>query len=38
VKKIATAFLSLALIAGTIATVAAPTPAAACAAKKLVRR
>jgi hypothetical protein len=38
VKKFAIAFLSLALIAGTVATIVAPTPAAACAKAKVVRR
>jgi hypothetical protein len=38
VKKFAIALLSLALIAATIATIVAPTPAAACAKAKVVRR
>jgi hypothetical protein len=38
VKKFAIALLSLALIAATIATIVAPTPAAACANAKVVRR
>jgi hypothetical protein len=38
VKKFAVALLSLALIAGTVATIVGPTPAAACAKAKVVRR